>query len=241
MKYQSFGLSFLTFICCQIPVYAEQIVISDVKYPENSPVFMKNQEKKPMTQVITNSNPILKLYGGTRSRASIVQWYLEEINLDYEYILVDMAQQEHLQPAFLELNPMGKVPVIVDGDFKLWESGAILLYLAEKYGNEINSLEEKSTINQWILFANSTLATGLFIEANREKEMSKLLPPLENILRHNSYLLGSKFTVADVAVGSMLAYTQILLKLDLSNYPAISSYIQKISERPAFTETIGKR
>ncbi|MGI0483136.1 glutathione S-transferase family protein [Geminocystis sp. CENA526] len=184
---------------------------------------------------------MIKLYGGTRSRASIIQWYLEEINLDYEYILIDMAEKEHLQPAFLELNPMGKVPVIVDGDFKLWESGAILLYLAEKYGQEIHTLEQKSILNQWILFSNSTLATGLFIEANREREMEKLLPPLENIFHHNSFLLGEKFTVADVAVGSMLAYTQILLKLDLSNYPAITNYINKMTQRPAFMNSIGKR
>jgi glutathione S-transferase len=194
-----------------------------------------------MNQPINNSNTTIKLYGGSRSRASIIQWYLEEINLEYEYILIDMAQQEHLQPTFLQLNPMGKVPVIVDGDFTLWESGSILLYLAEKYGKEIDTLEQRSIINQWILFANSTLATGLFIEANREKEMSKLLPPLENILKDNSYLLGEKFTVADVAVGSMLAYTQILLQLDLKNYPAISNYIQHIAQRPAFMNTIGKR
>lgn len=242
MKYHSLSLIFLLLMCfTKHPAYAQRKTPLEEKFSENSLILIKNQEKNSMNQTINNSNPILKLYGGTRSRASIIQWYLEEINLNYDYILIDMSQQEHLQPAFLKLNPMGKVPVMVDGDFKLWESGAILLYLAEKYGNEINSLEEKSIINQWILFANSTLATGLFIEANREKEMSKLLPPLENIFQNNSYLLGEKFTVADVAVGSMLAYTQILLQLDLSNYPAITKYIENITQRPAFMNTIGKR
>lgn len=184
---------------------------------------------------------MLKLYGGTRSRAGIVQWYLEEKQIPYEYVLVNMAEKEHLKTAFLALNPMGKVPVIVDGDFTLWESGAILLYLAEKYGKEANSLTEKSILNQWILFANSTLATGLFIEANREREMAKLLPPLETILSNNSFLLGSEFTVADVAVGSMLAYTQILLKLDLSSYPHITNYINNLMSRSAFQNTIGQR
>jgi glutathione S-transferase len=242
MKYHSFSLSFLLFICfAQLPAYPKKIIPSEKKSSENSLIFIKNQKKESMNQVINNPYPPLKLYGGSRSRASIIQWYLEEINLNYDYILIDMAQQEHLQSTFLQLNPMGKVPVIVDGDFTLWESGAILLYLAEKYGNEISTLEERSIINQWILFANSTLATGLFIEANREKEMSKLLPPLENILKDNSYLLGEKFTVGDVAVGSMLAYTQILLQLDLKDYPAITKYIQNITQRPAFMNTIGKR
>ena len=98
---------------------------------------------------------MLKLYGGSHSRASIVQWYLEEIGVEYEFVLLDMEKQAHRQPDFLALNPMGKVPLIVDGDFKLWESGAILLYLAEKYEKHNYSLEERSILNQWILFANS--------------------------------------------------------------------------------------
>ena len=74
---------------------------------------------------------ILKLYGGARSRAAIIQWYLEELEIPYEVVLLDMQAGEHLRPDFLKINPMGKVPAIVDGDFRLWESGAILLYLAE--------------------------------------------------------------------------------------------------------------
>lgn len=184
---------------------------------------------------------MLKLYGGSRSRASIIKWYLEEIGVEYEFILLDMENKEHLQPPFLQLNPMGKVPVIVDEEMTLWESGAILLYLAEKYGKEITSLAQRSILNQWILFANSTFATGLFIESNRDREIPKLLPPLENILSQHQFLLGDKFTVADVALGSMLAYTQILFKLDVSNYPHISKYIENIMHRPAFQNTIGKR
>lgn len=184
---------------------------------------------------------MIQLYGGSRSRASIIQWYLEEIGLEYEFVLLDMEAKEHLQPSFLKLNPMGKVPVIVDEELTLWESGAILLYLAEKYGQEITSLAQRSIVNQWILFANSTFSVGLFIEANRDREMPKLLPPLENIFKEHEFILGDKFTVADVALGSMLAYTQILLKLDLSHYPDISNYVKNIMQRPAFQKTIGKR
>src|SRR4028119_1947768 len=104
---------------------------------------------------------MLKLYGGARSRASIVQWYLEELGEPYEFILLDMQSGEHQQPEFLAINPIGKVPAIVDGDFKLWESGAILVYLADKYGKLPAALEAKSTIIQWILFANATLGPGI--------------------------------------------------------------------------------
>ena len=184
---------------------------------------------------------MLKLYGSARSRASIIQWYLEELEVPYEFVLLDMQAGEHLQPEFLKINPMGKVPAIVDGDFQLWESGAILLYLVEKYGKISYSLEEKAIFSQWVLFANSSLGTGIFIEANREKETPRLLTPLNEIFAKQPFLLGNNFTVADVAVGSILSYIPIMLKLDLSAYPAIVNYIGVISERPAFQKSIGGR
>ena len=184
---------------------------------------------------------MIKLYGGARSRASIVQWYLEEIGVEYEFVIVDMAVGEHLKPPFLQLNPMGKVPVIVDGDITLWESGAILLYLAEKYTQQVDTIEKRSIANQWILFANSTFATGLFIEASREKEKEKLLPALDKIFATNPYVMGEEFTVADVGFGSMLAYTQILLQIDISTYPNLTAYLQKLMQREGFKQSIGKR
>jgi glutathione S-transferase len=184
---------------------------------------------------------MLKLYGGARSRASIVQWYLEELGEPYEFILLDMQAGEHRQPQYLAINPMGKVPAIVDGDLKLWESGAILFYLAQKYGKLPSSLEEQATINQWILFGNATLGPGIFVEANREREMPKLMTPLNQILEKQPFLLGDEFTVVDVAVGSILGYIPMMLKLDLSEYPAVVDYIKRLSERPAFQKAIGGR
>ncbi|MDB9346044.1 glutathione S-transferase family protein [Nodularia spumigena CS-586/05] len=182
---------------------------------------------------------MLKLYGGARSRASIVQWYLEELGVSYEFVMLDMQAGEHKQPEYLKINPMAKVPAIVDGDFQLWESGAILLYLADKYGKTPLSLEDRGIFSQWVLFGNSTLATGIFLEANREHEMPRLLTPLNEIFERQSFLLGEEFTVADVAVGSMLAYIPIMLKLDLSDYPGVLNYIKRMSERPAFQKSIG--
>ena len=179
------------------------------------------------------------IYGGVRSRASIVQWYLEELGVAYEFVRLDMEAGEHRQPEFLAINSMGKVPAIVDGGFQLWESGAILLYLAEKYGQS-ESLEQRSIMTQWVLFANATLGPGLFVEASREREMPKLLTPLNQMLEHQPFLVGD-FTVADVAVGSILAYVPILLEVDLSDYPTVVDYTKRLSERPAFQKTIGSR
>jgi glutathione S-transferase len=184
---------------------------------------------------------MLKLYGGARSRASIVQWYLEELEVPYEFVKLDMQAGEHRQPEYLLINPMGKVPAIVDGNFQLWESGAILLYLNEKYGKNPSSLEERAKLAQWILFANATLGPGIFVEANREREMPRLMPPLNKILESQPFLLGDEFTAADVAVGAILFFIPIMLKLDLSDYPAVMNYIKKMTERPAFQKTMGSR
>jgi len=184
---------------------------------------------------------MLKLYGGVRSRASIVRWYLEELGIPYEFVTLDMAAGEHRQPAFLEINPVGKVPAIVDGDFKLWESGAILLYLAEKYGKTALSLEQRATLNQWITFANATLGPGVFGEENREREMPRLMTMLNQRFEQHPFILGEEFSVADVAVGAVLTFIPIMLQLDLSGYPAVLSYMQRMTERPAFQATIGGR
>ncbi|NEO31854.1 MAG: glutathione S-transferase family protein [Symploca sp. SIO3C6] len=182
---------------------------------------------------------MLKLYGGARSRASIVQWYLEELGVPYEFVLLNMEAGEHSQSEFLAINPIGKVPAIVDGDFKLWESGAILFYLAHKYGKMPESVQKQAEINQWILFGNATLGPGIFVENTRAREMPKLMKPLNQILEQQPFLLGDELSVADVAVGSILAYISIMLKLDFSEYPAIVDYIKRLAERPAFQKTIG--
>jgi glutathione S-transferase len=184
---------------------------------------------------------MLKLYGGARTRSSIVQWYLEELGVPYEFVMLDLSAGEHRQPAYLAINPIGKVPAIVDGDFQLWESGAILLYLAQKYGKMPSSPEEQAKINQWILFGNATLGPGIFVEASREREMPKLMTPINQILEKQPFLLGDEFSVVDVAVGSILGYIPMMLKLDLSAYPAVVDYIKRLSERPAFQKAMSGR
>jgi glutathione S-transferase len=182
---------------------------------------------------------MIKLYGGKRSRAAIAQWYLEELKVPYEFVLLDMENGEHRKPEFLAINPMGKVPAIEDNGFSVWESGAILLYLADQYESEKLTPQKRAQINQWILFANSTLSIGIFIESSREKEMPKLFPPLNDHFSQHNFLVDDQFTAADVAVGAYLAYMPMMLQLDFSDYPGIANYIQRLSERPAFKASIG--
>jgi glutathione S-transferase len=184
---------------------------------------------------------MLKLYGGARSRASIVQWYLEELGIPYEFVLLNLQAGEHLQPAYLAINPTGKVPAIVEGDFCLWESGAILLYLADKYDPPEMSTERRAELAQWVLFANATLGPGVFVEASRDREAPRLFGMLNTLFEQKSFLVGDAFSVADVAVGSMLNYIPLMLKLDLSAYPAMLDYMHRMAERPAFQTAIGSR
>jgi glutathione S-transferase len=180
---------------------------------------------------------MLKLYGGKFSRAAIVQWYLEELALPYEFVLVDLQTGDHKQPAYLAINPIGKVPAIADGEFKLWETGAILLYLAEKYGEQ-KSLEQRSLLNQWILYANATMGPDVFSETSREKAFPRNMAMLNELLSNQSYILGEEFSVADIAVGSLLGYIPMMLPLDFGEYSAVATYMQRLAARPAFQKAM---
>ncbi len=184
---------------------------------------------------------MIKLYGGKRSRAAIAQWYLEELQIPYEFITLDMENGEHRKPEFLAINPMGKVPAIDDNGFSLWESGAILSYLEDQYGSQNSTPQKRAEINQWIVFANATLAPGIFMESSRETEKSKLFPPLNDHLSKHNYLVDDKFTAADVAVGAYLVYMQMMLQLDFSDYSYLTNYVKKLSEREGFKASLGSR
>ncbi|HIK41819.1 glutathione S-transferase family protein [Thermoleptolyngbya sp. M55_K2018_002] len=179
----------------------------------------------------------LKLYGGARSRASIVKWYLEELGLPYEFVQLNMQAGEHRQPAYLAINPFGKVPAIVEDGFVLWESGAILLYLFDRHDTGLTA-EQRAWVAQWVLFANSTLSTGLFVETVRDAETPRLLSGLESQLATREWLVGDRLTAADIAVGSILGYATLMLKQDYADYPAIAAYLKRLGDRPPFQRTI---
>lgn len=185
---------------------------------------------------------MIKLYGGQFSRASIVHWYLEELGLEYDFIKLDMQAGEHQQAPYTGVNPFAKVPGIKDGELKLWESGAILMYLAQAYG-ELKGAEvnEVAIANQWVYFANATVGPGIFVEASREKEFPRLMGTLNEILDQQDYITGGSFTVADVGLGSMLNYIPMMLKIGFEDYPNVGAYVQQLTQRDAFVKTIGSR
>jgi glutathione S-transferase len=178
---------------------------------------------------------MIKLYGSSFSRASIVKWYLEELDLPYEFVLVELKEGNHFKPEYTAIHPFSKVPSIDDNGFMLWESGAILTYLASKYDPNIDTPEKAAIINQWVIFANSTLSDGIFAPQFQAKETPHLLGKLNEILGNQKYLVDETFSAADVAVGSLLGYIPMVFKdFDFSPYPNVVAYMQRLKERPAF-------
>ena len=189
---------------------------------------------------------VLTLYGGARTRASMPRWYMEEKGIAYDWRMLDMRAGEHNREPFLSINPFGKLPALVHeapevpgGRLQLFESGAILLYLAELSG-ECSSSAQRSQAAQWVLFANATLATALFVPSKREKEFPRLMGVLNGLLGGGKPLMGSSWGVADCAVNAYLAYLPMFFPdLDLSSYPAVQATITSTQTRPAYRKVMG--
>jgi glutathione S-transferase len=171
------------------------------------------------------------------------RWYLAEKGIPYSWRLLDIQAEEHRQEAFLAINPFGKVPALEDSGAQdplgnplhLFESGAILLYLADRYGKEFTSPEQRALAEQWVLFANATLATALFVESAREREFPRLMAALDKRLADGHPLIGEAWGVADCAVNAHLAYLPVFFpQLDLSPYPAVQTTIEATRARPAY-------
>jgi glutathione S-transferase len=88
------------------------------------------------------------------------------------------------------------------------------------------------------LFANATLGPGLFGADTREKETPRLLGGLNKILENQTYITGDLFTVSDVAVGTILGYAVLMLKMSYADYPAIEAYLKRVGDRPAYQKAI---
>ncbi|WP_373998394.1 glutathione S-transferase family protein [Bdellovibrio bacteriovorus] len=202
---------------------------------------------------------MIKIYGSPMSSAGRCYWMLEELGVPYEAMPLNMGEKEHKSEAFLKLNPNGKIPVIVDGDFVLWESMAITNYLAKKFESPLaaKNLQEESLIQQWSLWglidfqepAVNWMIQELFVPAehrnhqiieNAKKALPRVLEVLNRGLEGKTYLVGNRFTVADVNVG---AVTNILLglKYDLKAYPNVQKWMGEFQQRTAFKKVAEMR
>jgi glutathione S-transferase len=202
----------------------------------------------------------LTLYGGARSRASMPRWYLEEKGIPYQWLELDLESDEHKQDPFTAINPFAKVPALVDDSLRapggeplqLFESGAILLHLADRYGGEFSGSADEAAARralaaQWLLFANATLAMALFVPSNREREFPRQMAVLDGLLKGGRSLVAGPWGdpgwgVADCAVHAYLAYLPIFFpQIDLSPFPNVQAVIAATGERPAYQRVMGAR
>ncbi len=195
---------------------------------------------------------MVTIYGSPRSSAGRSYWALEEIGVSYQSQSIDMKAKEHKSPAFLKLNPNGKIPALVDGDLKLFESMAINFYLAEAYKKELlgNTPTEKGLVHQWSFWALSELQTPIieifiqkvFVPEDKRSQTviddnMKLLPPLfailDQALEGKKYLVGTEFTLADLNTASV-AMIVSAIGFDSKSYKNVSRWLEVLSERPAY-------
>jgi glutathione S-transferase len=189
----------------------------------------------------------VKIYGSPMSRASRVMWCARELNVPFEH--VDVAWEDQKKPEFLSINPNGKFPGFADGKLKLFESLAINLYLAKKYGTgEIypTNIEDEACVFQWTLWAATEVEPlvmpsllvqlGYSQDAAGAKAAADRLPPvlkvLDDHLKNREWLVGNKFSVADLNAANVVAMSSYG-KLDISYAPNVVAWLNRCLSRPA--------
>src|SRR5215207_9653446 len=191
----------------------------------------------------------MKLYYNPRSRAVISKWMLDECSGEYEIATIDFEKGEHKSPEFLKINPAGKLPALVDGESRIFESAAICLYLADKFPEanlapEIDA-PERGRYLSLMVYSTSQLepAMGdalLGVEALAQRGWTGFETAqdvIEGELGDEAYLFGDWFTAADVIIGSMFIWEQ--LWSGPSERPKIGAYVNRLLSRPAAKNLLG--
>lgn len=200
---------------------------------------------------------MIRLYGIRASRAARCIWMLEELGLEYENVPVSFVGDVQ-KPEYLAINPNGRIPALVDDDGTVvWESMAINLYLAEKYdgGFRPRSDAERGHVLQWTLWGVTELESGVidaFVhrvmlpEGQRdariadagEAKLARPLPVLDGQLAKSPYLLGDRFSAADLNVCAILTVARPA-RIDLGAYPNVERWLRACTGRPAAQKAFG--
>lgn len=192
---------------------------------------------------------MIRLYDFPLSgNAHKVRNLLSLLGLEFERVDVDLAGGEQRSPGFLARNPFGQVPVLVDGDFVVRDSGAILVYLARKFGRgewlPIDA-EGEARVQEWLATASTRVADGpariwlmkLFdapgdIDAVREQARDTL-ERIEAHLEGRRFLAVDRPTIADIANHSYIAMSPSV-GLALDAYPNVRAWIERLEKLPGF-------
>jgi glutathione S-transferase len=197
----------------------------------------------------------LRIYGIARTRAFRALWVAKELGLDYQHLPIEIGDDGAKSPEFLAINPNGRLPVIVDGDFVLFESLAITLYLAKKHSSGKlypGTLEGEARAWQWSLWAVTEVDRGVNIwslhavrlppgERNnvlREEALKVIASPfkvLDAAVAQQPYLLGNEFTVADLNVAAVISRA---VDMDLSAWLHLKAWLTRCLGRPGALEAL---
>jgi glutathione S-transferase len=184
----------------------------------------------------------MKLYYNPKSRAVIAKWMLDECGVNYEIVPIDFEKREHKTPEFLKINPAGKLPALVDGESKIFETAAICLYLGDRFP-EANlapkiAAPERGRYLSLVVYATSQLEPAMGdkffgIDPKPQRgwsDFETVKDVIESELRGGPYLFGDWFTAADVMIGSMFIYQRILG--GPSERPKLEAYVDRLQARP---------
>jgi GST-like protein len=174
---------------------------------------------------------------------------LEELGLPYTIHLVNLTEKEQFKPEYIALNPNSKIPTLVDSEtgITIFESGAILIYLAEKTGQFLpTDLGDRTCVVQWLMFQMANVGPmfgqlGHFLNSapeplpyairRYELEAQRLCQVLDKQLNQQDYLV-DHYSIADIATYPWVA-TYDYLELNLEDYPHLSQWMERIQHRPA--------
>src|SRR5262245_19892887 len=208
------------------------------------------RNSNPADLLVTTWGNVMKLYEFAPTRSIRVRWTLQELGIDFEAIPVDLLAGEHRSPAFLKLNPAGKLPVLVDGEMVLTESIAIVLYLGEKYRDKgliPADLQQRAQLMRWLLFTTTELEqpiwrmarhTVLYREDRRRpgelalarEDFVAMANIMDEHMHGRRYVVGDTATIGDFVLAYTLDWATMAKVLD--GFPRLEAYMDDMYARP---------
>ena len=194
---------------------------------------------------------MIKFYYSGAPNPTKVALFLEEAGLQYEPIPVDTRKGDQHKPDFLSVNPNAKVPAIVDGDATVFDSSAILLYLAEKTGKLLGTPADRGELLSWLFYIGTGLGpfSGQAVHFQRaapeklpyainryRREAERHYAVLDTHLEGRSFIVGTGYTIADISAWGWIDRAGFVLPGSddpLAAYPNIRRWFHSINNRPA--------